>query len=216
MAEKALDVSYLYSALLVFQVDGLVFVAVDGLADLGRRLAELGLLVSEQPFFGAGGALSAVQSLETTAQTRMTQGTVASAIAGELIRHVADFRHILIDVNLPRVPEVLASELVVGKDRRQGTDFERRGGMVRRNIVSGIRVLGITGDGEGKDTQCESPTALEKLLHRMSLWVNSNWNPGFAEFLTRRGLVQIRGSGLGLQRTKKDGTNVLRFVPGGQ
>jgi hypothetical protein len=45
--------------LLLFQVDGLVLVAVDGVANLGRGLAQPGLPVGEERLFGALGALGA-------------------------------------------------------------------------------------------------------------------------------------------------------------
>ena len=69
----------------------LVLVARDAGADLRGRFAELGLLVCEEAFLGAGGALGAVQPFKATAQAGVAQGAVAAAVAGQLVGHAAHF-----------------------------------------------------------------------------------------------------------------------------
>jgi hypothetical protein len=97
-------------SLLLFEVDTLEFVALDGSADLGRRFAQFGLLVGEEAFFGAGGALRAVQALKAAAQAGMAKSTVAPAVAGELVEDVPDAGGLLVDVHLPGVLEVFAGK----------------------------------------------------------------------------------------------------------
>ena len=53
--------------LLLLQVDGLVLVAVDGVANLGRGLAEPGHPIGKETLFGAVGALGGVRGLIATA-----------------------------------------------------------------------------------------------------------------------------------------------------
>jgi len=91
--------------LLLFEIDGFEGVFFDGVADLGRSLSESSLLVGEDCFLGAGGALGAVQALKTAAQAGVSQGAVAPAIAGELIEHISDMGGLLIDVELPGILE---------------------------------------------------------------------------------------------------------------
>jgi hypothetical protein len=150
--------------LLFFEIDGLVFVAANGFANLRRRLAEFGLLVGKDAFFCACGALGAVHPFEATAQAGVAQGAVATAIAGELVGHAADFGHILVDMLLPVV-----GEFVAGKQGRQGADLEGRRGVVGRNVVSGIGPLGVTSGGEREDAQSEEPAMLEEFFHKRSL-----------------------------------------------
>jgi hypothetical protein len=170
----------------------------NGFAYLRGRLAEFCLLVCEQAFFGAGGALGAMQALETTAQAGVAQGAVAAAVAGKLIDNAADFGHLLIDVLLPVVLEVVPGQLVSGKDGRQGADFEWRGRVIRGNIVSGIGKLRIAGRSEREDAQCQEQSPMGKLFHQGShcgysigtrVELNLNWinrmageGYGFAEF----------------------------------
>lgn len=68
MCSSALD---MVQQLLFFKVDALVLVARDGGANLRGRFAELGLLVGEETFLGAGGALGSVQRLKAAAQAGM-------------------------------------------------------------------------------------------------------------------------------------------------
>src|SRR5437899_702052 len=85
----------------LFQVDAFVFVPGDGGADLRRALAQLGLLIGEKAFLGAGGALRAVKRFEAAPQAGMTESAVATAIAGKLVNHAADFGGLFINVDLP-------------------------------------------------------------------------------------------------------------------
>ena len=93
----------------LFQIDLLVLVPGNGGADLRRLLAELGLLIGEEAFLGAGGALGPVQTFKTAAQAGVAQGPIAAAVAGKLVDHAADLSHLLINVLLPGISEVLPS-----------------------------------------------------------------------------------------------------------
>jgi hypothetical protein len=190
-------------------------VARDGFPNLCWSLAKLGLLVSKEALFGAGGTLSAVQALKTTAQAGMAQGAVAAAIAGKLIGHAGDFGHLLVDMDLPGIAEVFAGELVTGKNRRESRDFERRGRMIGRNFVGRICKLGVAACGEREDAECNEATVHGELFHGdLSRLILSR-------FMASResGSGKLRGNrleDLAVSRTKKDGTNILLFVPGGQ
>ena len=138
--------------------------AGDGGADLGGRFAQLGLLVCEETFLGAGGALGAVLALKTAAQAGMAQGAVATAVAGELIGDTADFGYLIVNVPLPVVGKACS-----GNEGRQGAYFERRGRMIRGNVLAGIGPLGIAGSGKNADAKGEEPTELGKLFHSSSL-----------------------------------------------
>ena len=130
MARAALIPVYAESGnaagLLVFEDDGLVFVAGDCGADLGWGFAEFGLLGGEEAFLGAGGALRAVEGLKATAKAGMAEGPVTAAVAGELIDDVAHFGGLLVDVDLPWVAEVFAGQFGAREDGRQGADGEGR------------------------------------------------------------------------------------------
>ena len=122
-------------ALLLLQVDALVLAAADSGTNLGRGLASPGLAVGDEDLFGASGALSAVQPLETTPETGVAQSPIAAAIAWKLKDHIPYLGCLLINVDLPGVAEVLTGELGTGKDRRQRAQFERSGLVICRNIV---------------------------------------------------------------------------------
>jgi hypothetical protein len=47
----------------------------------------------------------------------MTQCAITAAIARKLIGYIADFGDLLINMHLPGIAEVFASELVAGEDR---------------------------------------------------------------------------------------------------
>ena len=105
--------------LLLVEVDGLVFVAGDGFADLGWVFAEFGLLVGEEALLGASGALGAVQAFKAAAQAGVAEGAVAAAVAGELVGDAGDFSYVLIDVDLPGVAEVVSGKFGAGQEGRQ-------------------------------------------------------------------------------------------------
>src|SRR5215469_5371361 len=151
--------------LLLFEVDGLVRVVGDALADLGGGLAKLRLLVGVEAFLGAGRALGAVQRLETAAEAGMAQGFVAAAVAGKLVGDAGDPGHLLVDVRLPRVAGVVASELAAGQDRRERAHFERGRGVVGRHVVRRVGELGIADDCEDGDGDTEKPAAGEQGFH---------------------------------------------------
>ena len=91
--------------LLLFEVDGLIFVTGNGGADFGWCSAKFGLLVNEEAFFGASRAFGAMQALKAASQAGMAEGAIAAAVAGQLIGDAADFRHLLVNMYLPGITE---------------------------------------------------------------------------------------------------------------
>ena len=134
--------------LLLFEIDGFVVVASDSGANLCGRIAQLSEAIGVEGLFGAGGTLGAVQALVATAQAGVAESAVASAVAGQLVEHVADSSGLLIDVHLPRIAEVLARKPGSCEDGRQRAHFERRSGMIGGDLVGGIGPLRIAGDGD--------------------------------------------------------------------
>jgi len=63
--------NFVVAALLLLQVDGLVFALIDGFANLGWGLAQLGLSIGKESLSGAGGALGAMRVLKTAPQAGM-------------------------------------------------------------------------------------------------------------------------------------------------
>ena len=121
--------------LLLVEVDLLVVKSGNAGPDLRGSLAEPGLLVGVETFLGAGGTLGTVEALKATAQAGVAEGTVAAAVAWQLVDHAGDLCHLLVHVDLPRILEVFAGELRSRQDWRQGADFERGGGMIGGDIV---------------------------------------------------------------------------------
>jgi hypothetical protein len=74
-------------SLLFFQIDRLILVALNCAPNLDRRLSELGLLICEKSFLGAGGAFRPMQPFKAAAEACVAKTTVATAIAGQLIQH---------------------------------------------------------------------------------------------------------------------------------
>ncbi len=126
------------SSLLLFEVDALVLMAGDAGADLSGGLAGLGQAIGVEGFLSAGGALGSMQALVAATQAGVAQGAIAAAVAGQLIDDIANFDCLLIDVDLPGIAEVLTGEFGASEDGRQGADFERRGRVVSRNLVSRV------------------------------------------------------------------------------
>jgi hypothetical protein len=137
--------------LLPVEVNRLVLAPRNGSSNLRRRFAQLGLLVSKQALFGAGGALGAVQAFKAAPQAGMTQSAVTAAVAGQLVENVAHLGCILVDVHLPGIAEVISSQFGAGKNWRQRRNLQRCGGMIGRNILGRIRPLGIAHSGYSKD-----------------------------------------------------------------
>src|ERR1700679_1472694 len=190
--------AYCFSSLLFFQIDGLVGVGGDSGADLHGSLAELCLLVSAKTLFSAGGALSAVGSFKTTAQAGVAEVPVAAAVAGKLIDYVPHLGGLLVNMGLPGIGKVFAGKPGSGDDGWKFGDLERRRGVVRRHIIGGVGELRVTGHGSGGYGKPQKPLLLEELLHE---------RPSSTDFRRRHG---------GFAGAKKNGTNVLLFVPGGQ
>ena len=184
MARAALIPVYAESGniagLLIFEDDGFVFVACDGGTDLGRGLAELGLLGGEEAFLGAGGALGAVEGLKATAETGVAECAVAAAVAGELVDDVADFSSLLVDVDLPGVAEVFAGELGAGEDGRKFRDLEWGGGMVGRDVVCGVGPLSVADGSGGGEQNGGEPAESRADLHGFLLCsiVDKLWGKG--------------------------------------
>jgi len=137
----------------------------DAGANLGRGLAEPGLLVGVKAFLRAGGALGAVQSLKATAQAGVAQRAVAAAVAGELISDVADLGNLLVDMHLPGITEVVAAEFCAGEDGRQRADLERGRGVVGGHVAGRVGPLRVAARGERKDGQAENPAIAERAKH---------------------------------------------------
>jgi len=154
------DASGFRRVLLLLEVDAFVLVALDGGADLGRRLAQSGLLVGEKALFGAGGALGAVQAFEATAQTGMAQGPVTAAVARKLVEDIPNPGSFLVDVHLPGVLEVLTGEPRSGKDGRQGADLERRCRVIGRYLVRRVGPLRVACNGDGTNGDSQDPAEL--------------------------------------------------------
>lgn len=138
-------------ALLLLEIDLFVGVLCDAGTDLCGRLSGLGHGVGVEGFLRAGGALRTVQTLVATAQAGMSQGPVASAIAGELIEHVTDFPGLLVDVDLPGVAEILTGQFRARQHGGKRGDLERSRRVVRRHIVGGVRKLCIADGGYRED-----------------------------------------------------------------
>ena len=136
---------------MLFEVDAFEFVAHDGGADFGGGLAQFGLLIGEEAFFGASGALRAVHGFKATAQAGVAKGAVAAAIAGELIGHAAHLGDLLVDMQLPWIAGIRSGEQRGSEDGRKSADLERSGGMIGGHVVGGVCPLGIAGGGEDKD-----------------------------------------------------------------
>src|SRR5580704_10847304 len=73
-----------FPLLLLFEIDRLVFVAGDALANLGGGLACFVLREGIEGFFRAGGTFRAVQTLIAAAQTGVAESAVTTAVAGKL------------------------------------------------------------------------------------------------------------------------------------
>src|SRR5580704_2738829 len=100
----------------------------------------------------------------------MAEGPVAAAVAGQLENNVADLRHLLVNVDLPREAEVFTAQLRTAHDRRQRGKFKGSRRMISRDIVGGVRPLGIAGHGDCCNHQAQDPPALYGVLHsRVSL-----------------------------------------------
>jgi hypothetical protein len=196
----------LYQTSLLLEVDALVLMPRDSRANLLGRLSQLRLLVGVEAFLGAGRALGPVQRFEAAPQAGVAQGTVAAAVARELVDHTAHLGHLLIHVDLPGKAEILAGQLVSRHNRGQRGEFQRSRRMVGRhvNVIGGVGELGVAGHrGRGSD-QSQNQPALDQVLHAKL----SQRKKAFPEAPS--------ASWIGLDCTKKDGTNVLLFVPGGQ
>jgi len=98
-------------SLLFFQIDRLILMALNCAPNLDRRLSELGLLICEKSFLGAGGAFRSVQAFKAATQACVPQSAVAAAIAWQLIQHAGDLRCLLVSVQLPVVTELLSHQL---------------------------------------------------------------------------------------------------------
>ena len=84
---------------------------LDCASNLDRGLSQLRLLIREKALLGAGGAFRAVQAFKTTAQARMPQGAVATAIARQLVQNPRDLGGVLVDMDLPWITEILSGKL---------------------------------------------------------------------------------------------------------
>ena len=100
---------------MLLECDAFVVAVGDAGADFGGGLALPGHAISVDAFFGAGGALGAVQALKAAAQAGVAEGAIAAAVAGQLIKDVPDFCGLLVDMNLPGILEVRACELSTRK-----------------------------------------------------------------------------------------------------
>jgi len=123
---------------LFFEGDALVVVVGNGGADLGWRLAEFSLPIGDEALFGAGGALGAVESFKATAEAGVAKGAITTAVAGLLVEDAGDLGGLFVDVFLPGVAKVFSGQLGTREDRRQGSDFKGRGGVVGRDFVGGV------------------------------------------------------------------------------
>ena len=85
--------------------------------------------------------------------------------------------------------------------------------MVGSDIFTGIGPLSETGCGKGADAKSEERTEFRKLGHGNSHCADFNRNGNRARGDETKEMAREAGSLFG---TKKDGTNVLLFVPGGQ
>ena len=102
------------------EINTLELVPVDCFANLGRGLSEFGLLIGEEPLFGAGRALGAVEPFKAAAEAGMAESAIAVAIARQLVEDVSDLRGLLVDMDLPGEAEVVSGEAGSGENRRQG------------------------------------------------------------------------------------------------
>jgi len=153
-------------SLLLFEINALVLMPGDRLANLGRRLAELGLLIGVEAFLGAGGAFRSMQSLEAAAQARMPQGAIAATVAGQLVDHAADLGHLLIDVYLPVKTKILTGQLIArhnGGERRELKGSRR---MIGGHIVCGVGPLCVADHRGRGDHHAQDPPALHPVPHK--------------------------------------------------
>jgi hypothetical protein len=67
------------------EINLLIFSALNASADLFRSPSFARHLIGVESFLGAGAAFSAMQVLETAAQTGVPDGPVTAAVAGQLI-----------------------------------------------------------------------------------------------------------------------------------
>ena len=178
---------------------------LDRSTNLCWSLAKLSLLIGEQPLLGAGRAFCPVQALEATAQTCMAQSAVAAAIAGQLVQHARNLRGILVDVNLPRVAEVLPGKFGSAQNGRKGTDFQRSRGVVRRNIIGRIGPLCVADGSSARKYKGESPAPEIPILHDNSWFHNYSKLHNSSWFHNSFWLVYSSAG----EQTKKDGTNVF-------
>jgi len=152
-------------SLLLFEVDAFVVVARDAYADLGGSLAGLGEPVRVESFFGACGALGAMQALITASQTCMAQRAITTAVTGELVERIADVGGLLVDMHLPRVAEIVACKLRPGENRRKSADLQWRSGMVGGDFVGGVGPLRVTCGGESENRKRQDPAVFHDVLH---------------------------------------------------
>jgi len=138
-------------SLLLVEVDGFVLVARDAGANLRGRPSCLSFEIGVEAFGCADGALGAVDRLIATVQAGVAQGTIAAAIARQLVNDAGDLGRELIGPHLPVVTEVGAGQLLARKDRWDRVNIERRRGVIGGNVVGRVGPLRITGRSEGEN-----------------------------------------------------------------
>ena len=148
--------------LLLLQIDLFVSVLGDAGANLGRSLACLGHGKGIERLLGARGALGAMQTFVAAAQAGVAESSIAAAVARKLVKHVSDLGRLLINVHLPWIAEVFASQLRARQHRRQRFHLERSCWVIGWNVIGGIRPLRIAGSCNGEDSKAQDPVFYSK------------------------------------------------------
>src|SRR5271163_4142394 len=83
------------------QIDRLIFLAFDSIANLLWRHLSLGQQIGVMFFLGAGRTLRAMGPFKAAMQTLMSEGSIAAAITGQLVKNRLNGCRFFVDLHLP-------------------------------------------------------------------------------------------------------------------